>query len=501
MGIEVWLLIATVVLLVVAYFTRRRTYWSSRGVPSPPATPIIGHFHKGIFVSKRLWEFFDENYTKFYNSMMFGLYEFNTPALVTWDTEIMRHVFIKDSDHFIDRRDVNMRTGQKRDEVMSEMLSIKKGAEWKSLRSIMTPTFTSGKIKSMFPLVCDKADALVKFSKKQAAGGSCVDMKENFGAYTLDTIASCAFGIECNSLEDSNGEFTAKVKVFFKGGLGTLFKGIFFYWMPRLFKLLNLSLNPPEVDFFIDVVEQAIVSRKAGMKRGDFLDLLIEARDQPDNPNSNHVMTDLAMVSQSVLFIIAGYDTTASLLANSSFLLAKNKVHQQRLRNELQQMIAEHGKITYQGIMEAKFLDACLQESLRLYPPATMIERLCTKSYRLPGTDLIMKPGNLVQFPTWSIHHDPNNWPDPEAFIPDRFMPENKGNIKPFTHLPFGMGPRNCIAMRFALMEAKVALSKLLLEVELEVAPGHEEMVLETVNGLLRPKEGVMLLLKPIKEE
>lgn len=499
MGIEVWLLIATVVVLAVAYLTRRRTYWSSKGVPSPPAAPILGHFHKGIFVSKRIWEFINENYIKFYNSSMFGLYDFNTNVLVTWDTEIMKHVFIKDSDHFTDRRDFNMRTGQKRDEVMSEMLSIKKGAEWKSLRSILTPTFTSGKIKGMFPLVCDKADALIKFTKKQAADGSCVDMKENFGAYTLDTIASCAFGIECNSLVDSDNEFTRRIKVFFQGGLGPLFKGIFFYWMPRLFKFLNLTLNPPAVDFFIDVVEQTIASRKAGMKRGDFLDLLMEARNESDNPNSKHVLTDLSMVSQSVLFIIAGYDTTASLLAFTAFFLAKNKNHQRRLREELRQMVAEHGKITYQGVMEAKFLDACLQESLRIYPPAIMTERACTKTYRLPGTDLTMQPGNLVQFPVWSIHHDPHNWPDPEAFIPDRFLPENKGNIKPFTHLPFGIGPRNCIAMRFALMEAKVALAKLLLEVELEVAAGHEELVLETVNGLLRPKEGVMLLLKPVK--
>ncbi|XP_045105231.1 cytochrome P450 3A41-like isoform X2 [Portunus trituberculatus] len=500
MGLEVWLLTATVVVLAVVYLRRRRTYWSSRAVSSPPAAAIIGHFHKGMFVNKRYWEFIDENYNKFYNSSMFGLYEFNTPVLLTWDTEIIKSVLVKDFDHFIDRRDFNMRTGQKRDEMMSEMLSVKKGAEWKSLRAIMTPTFTSGKIKSMFPLVCDKADALIEFSKKEAASGSYVDMKKNFGAYTLDTIASCAFGIECNSLVDSDNEFTRNMEAFFKVSLLPLFKGIFFYLMPRLFKLFGLTLNSPNVDFFIDVVEQTIASRKAGMKRGDFLDLLLEARDQSDNPNSKHVLTDLSMVSQSVLFIIAGYDTTASLLANSSFLLAKNKDQQRRLRDELRQMVAEHGKITYQGIMEAKFLDACLQESLRLYPSGAVIERLCTKSYKLPGTNLTIKPGDLVGVPFWSIQHDPNNWPNPKAFIPDRFLPENKGDIKPFTHMPFGIGPRNCIAMRFALMEAKIALSKLVLEMEMECAPGHEELVLESVSGLMRPKE-VMLLLKPVKEE
>ena len=65
--------------------------------------------------------------------------------------------------------------------------------------------------------------------------------------------------------------------------------------------------------------------------------------------------------------------------------------------------------------------------------------------HRLPGTDLTISPGVIVQAPVWTIHHDPRHWPDPEAFIPDRFLPENKANINSFAHMPFGMGPRNCL--------------------------------------------------------
>ena len=224
---------------------------------------------------------------------MYGMYEFNKPVLVTWDTEIMKSILVKDFDHFTDRRYFNMETGQERDQVVSEMVSIKMGAEWKSLRAVMTPTFTSGKIKSMFTLVCDKADALVKFSMKQAAENPHVDMKRNFGRYTMDTIASCAFGIECNSLVDGNAEFTQKVEVFFKPGAGTMLKSILLNCMPRLFKLLGLTLNPVETDFFINVVKQTIAARKAGKKRGDFLDLLLETRDQSDNPDSKHGKSQL----------------------------------------------------------------------------------------------------------------------------------------------------------------------------------------------------------------
>ncbi|XP_050717042.1 cytochrome P450 3A41-like [Eriocheir sinensis] len=499
MGVETWLLLATLVMLAWLYSRWRLRYWASKGVPSPPALPFIGHLHKSLLIAKTFWREQNENYTKFYSSSMYGHYEFFKPILVTWDTEIIKHVFIKDFDHFTDRRGFDMDTGHYRDEVISEMLSLKRGAEWRSLRAIMSPTFTSGKIKNMFPLVCDKADALVKYSMKQASENPHVDMKRNFGRYTMDTIASCAFGIECNSLVD-NDAFTNNVEIFFKPGLVQMIKSLFFLFMPRLFKMFGTSLQPPKMDFFIDTVNQTVAARQAGQKRGDYLDLLLEARENSDNSDSKHVLSDNAIIAQSIIFIIAGFDTTASLLAFSFFLLAKNRDQQERLRDEVRQMVAEHGGITYQGIMEAKLLDACLQETLRLYPPAVSLERRCIQTYKLPGTDVTLQPEDLLQVPIWSLHHDPRLWPDPEAFIPDRFLPENKSDIQPFSHLPFGTGPRNCIAMRFALLEAKVAVAKLLLEAEVEPAPGFK-LVLETNIGLLGPKGGMNLVLKPIKEE
>ena len=225
---------------------------------------------------------------KFNDSGMCGLYEFLKPVLVIWDTELIKHVFIKDFDHFTDRRNFEMKTGHERDLVMTEMLSIKNGSDWKSLRAIMTPTFTSGKIKNMFPLVCDKADILVKFSVKQAAKNPYIDMKKNFGRFTMDTIASCAFGIECNSLVDENAEFPNKADIFFTLSKTRILKFCGLIFAPKLVQSLGISINPPEMDFFINVVNQTVAAREAGETRGDFLDLMLEARDNSDNPNSKH---------------------------------------------------------------------------------------------------------------------------------------------------------------------------------------------------------------------
>lgn len=225
-------------------------------------------------------------YKKYGGSKCCGLYEGHKPILVTWDPEIMKHIYIKDFDHFTDRRTFEF-PGE-RDRAMQEMLSLKNGPEWKSLRAIMTPTFTSGKIKSMFHLVCDKADALVNFSIKEATKKQYVDMKENFGRYTIDTIASCAFGIECNSMENDTAEFPRKVEVFFKVSLKAVFKGLFYFLMPKVCKLIRMNFNPPELDFFVDVVKKTVAAREAGETRGDFLDLMLEARNNSNNSSSKY---------------------------------------------------------------------------------------------------------------------------------------------------------------------------------------------------------------------
>ncbi|XP_045609181.1 cytochrome P450 9e2 [Procambarus clarkii] len=519
------LCVAVVMLVALAVSRRRHSYWSRLGVPTPPYLPVIGHLHKQLSKSQRRWMYFNEVYYKHGGATFCGLYELLRPVLMIGDPNLLKHIFVKDFDHFVDRRI----TTSADESLMNEMLSNKTGDDWKSLRSVMSPTFTSGKMRSMFPLICDKADSLVSVCLKESARKPFIDMKHNFGCFTMDTIASCAFGIESNSLGDEEAEFAKVAESFFNFSFIRIVKFTLLTLLPSLYNALRLKTDTYHIKFFQSVVSKTIAARKAGQRRGDFLDLLMEAQadhlpatlshsttNHSNSATDNHngltatdnqhfvikskVLSERTIVAQSVMFLIAGYDTTASTLAFSSYLLAKNPTHQQRLRQEVEDMVKEHGNITYQGIMEAKYLDACLQETLRLYPPATFAERLCTKNYKIPGTELILRAGDLVTVPIWSLHHDPRYWPEPEEFQPDRFLPENKTHIKSFTHLPFGMGPRNCIAMRFALMEAKVALAKLVLAADLHLSPGHKELKISSSPFILRPEEGVNLVLKPIIE-
>ncbi|XP_047493181.1 cytochrome P450 3A24-like [Penaeus chinensis] len=506
-----WLLLGAALALFWAYSWWKHRYWANKGVPSPPVIPFIGHAHK-LLIPAKLCAFEREAYLNHGGSKLCGYYSFHEPMLLVGDPELIRHIYVKDFDHFMDRRILNLPS--KKDIILANMLTMKTGEEWKKLRAIMSPTFTSGRMKGMFPLVCKKADDLVSFCLKEARTKPFVDMKYNFGRFTMDTIASCAFGIECNSLVDEKPEFAEKVETFFNVTPLIIGRMVILSVFPKLAKIFDIRFTAPAIDFFTEVARETMRARQSGKKRGDFLDLLLEAEVstgdaegvtamQDDNTPSKPKQTldELTIISQSVLFLVAGYDTTASTLAFASILLAKHPEIQQRLRQEISEIVEEHGDITYQGIMEAKYLDACVMETLRMYPPGLFLERKCVKEYKIPGTDVTIEPGVIVTTPIFNIHRDPKYWPEPEEFRPERFLPENKANITNLTHIPFGMGPRNCLAMRFALMEAKVGLAKMLLATDIKVAPGHDEIKFDIGFGLLRPKDGVNLVLTPLKEE
>src|SRR2546422_709950 len=104
-----------------------------------------------------------------------------------------------------------------------------------------------------------------------------------------------------------------------------------------------------------------------------------------------------------------------------------------------------------------KYLDAVIQESLRLFPALVRLERRAAEDYELGDTGITVPKGMIVGMPVYTMQRDPEQYPEPESFKPERFLPENRDTHHPLSHLPFGDGPRNCIAKRMALMETKLA--------------------------------------------
>ncbi|CAG2179914.1 unnamed protein product, partial [Oppiella nova] len=167
---------------------------------------------------------------------------------------------------------------------------------------------------------------------------------------------------------------------------------------------------------------------------------------------------------QSINLFAAGYETTATTLSFLIRQLALESSHQNRLVDEIKTTFDDNTDIDYDKLMKMPFLDAVVSEILRTNAAATRVERVATKDVTLDGIHI--PKGTIIIMPTWSLHSDPEYFDSPQEFKPDRFLPDNKHMIKDCTFIPFATGPRNCIGMRFALMELKYNLVKLLTRYE-----------------------------------
>ena len=184
-------------------------------------------------------------------------------------------------------------------------------------------------------------------------------------------------------------------------------------------------------------------------------------------------MSNDEMIAQCVIFFIAGYETTATALSLATYCLALNPEIQEQLYREIETELAKLQSepankkcsnplelITFESLSKFEYLNAVLSETLRLYPPAPFLNRRAKNDIQLESPDgkyrINVKANDIINIPTFAIHHDPEQFPEPDMFRPERFIGEPSHHK--YSYLPFGSGPRNCVARSLALLEAKLAL-------------------------------------------
>lgn len=183
---------------------------------------------------------------------------------------------VKEADSFIDRRLIQLSGNDSNDAYFSEMLTMVTGQKWRSLRALMTPTFTSGKIKAMVPLIVDKCNVFLEESANEMNKNGFIDMSSLLSYYTFDSIASCAFGLDANCLKDkNNSEFVQICSKIFNFDLITTLKFMLILMAPCLSKSLKLF---GDISYLAEMVRKNCEFReKSNTKRGDFLDILLDA--------------------------------------------------------------------------------------------------------------------------------------------------------------------------------------------------------------------------------
>uniref|UniRef100_A0A6J0UBS8 Cytochrome P450 3A24-like isoform X5 n=1 Tax=Pogona vitticeps TaxID=103695 RepID=A0A6J0UBS8_9SAUR len=375
--------------------------------------------------------------------------------------------------------------------------------KWKRIRTVLSPTFTSGRLKEMLPIINHYGEILVKNIQKEVENNEPIDMKALFAVYSLDAMTSVSFSIDIDSINHSNDPFVKNLKklatVTFENPL--LLLAVVFPFLTPLLEKLNITLIPSSVlDFFTAVVKKIKNDRgkKKHTERVDFLHLMLEAQnsgDISDGTNSYKALTDKEISMQAVTFIFGSFETISNALNFLSYSLATHPDVQQKLQEEIDKILPNQAPPTYDAITQMEYLDMVINENLRLYPPAGRIDRVCKNTVEING--MTIPKGTVLMIPVFVLHRLPEYWPEPEEFRPERFSKENKENIDPYIFLPFGAGPRICIGMRFALQALKVATVVLLQKFSFRTCE-ETPIPLEFISQVfLIPKKPIKLKFVP----
>lgn len=441
-------------------------YFKRLGIEHETPLPFLGNVAAVTFRRITMPERIEQLYHRFSNVKYFGMYNLFSPLIVIRDPEVIASITVKNFDHFTDHRGF---VDRKLDPMMGSNLFSLRGEEWREMRKLLSPSFTSMKMKMMYHLIRDCADSFTSFIVAEAKNGKVYNQKDIFARYTVDVIATCSFGFSIDSMRNPENEFYQLTNSSLNFSSGLSWRFTLGFASPKLCTLLGIKMFSERVHrYFLDVVSETVRTRQEkGITRPDMIQLMMDTKDK-DRP-----LTIEEMTYQAFIFFFAGFDTTSSFLSFAAHEIAVNPEVKEKLQEEIDELARKtNGNPSYEDIKNMQYMEAVLSEVLRLHNVAFTLDRVCVKEFQLPpakdgAPPVTMKPGDLIWFSPFSLQRDNEYFDDPFTFRPERFL---KGDI-PSAYMPFGIGPRMCIGNRFAFLEAKLLMFYLLSRCDIEPCP------------------------------
>ncbi|KAH0550158.1 hypothetical protein KQX54_017803 [Cotesia glomerata] len=443
-----------------------RYHNSEQKINGPKPLPFIGTIKDVLIGRLSIGNYTKKIYDQYPNERVVGVYAGMKKVLLLRDLELIKDVMIKDFSSFVDRG-----IGyHDKHEPLSANVGFVDEDQWRLLRRKLTPMFSPIKLKKMINLLVECADRLNE--NLMSVMGEDVEVRAVMERFAIDVIGICGFGLKTDALMDEDNIFYKMGRRIFSKNLKNLIRLRIKSYAPLLYKFIGSYLTDWEMQkFFIDITRQSIEHRiKYNINRNDFIDLLMALKEKSQED-----------------------DDARSTISNCIFELALNHTVQNKLREEINdELMRSGGEITYDGINNLKYLDKVMCETLRKYPPVNFTLRRSTQSYKFADINLTIPKGTTIWIPIFGIHYDSKYYKNPQVFDPERFNDEELNNRPQMSYLPFGLGPRNCIGLRFAKMEVKIALVKLLQTFKFDVC--NKTDINYTINEklfLLAPLNGI----------
>jgi len=352
--------------------------------------------------------------------------------------------------------------------ILGEGLLIAEGRAWKHQRRTLAPAFTPRAVSTLVPHMLAATDETI--AKLRAASNAPVDLREAMQRMTLEIAGRTmfSFGMDRHgaALRDFVMEYGERLA------------------RPHFLDLVLPLGWPTPQDFararfrkrwtaFVGMLmaERRAAGKNEGAPARDLFDLMGAARD----PETGAAFTDEQLGDQVATMILAGHETTATALFWSLYLLALDPATQDQLAAEVTGSAVNDAP----DVERLKFTRAVIDETMRLYPPAFLIARAAAAPDTIAGFPV--KKNDVILIAPWLLHRHEKLWRDPNAFVPSRFMPPEPAPDR-FAYLPFGVGARVCIGAHFALVEATLALAKIIAAFRIELLDKEPVMPIGVVT-------------------
>ncbi|XP_075545082.1 cytochrome P450 3A14-like isoform X2 [Dermacentor variabilis] len=510
------LLFLSAVLLAALLIWRRWhfSYFQRIGIPGPKPNIIWGNLkeYHSMEIYKVMGKWLDQ-----YGDI-FGFYNGDAPFVVTRDINFIEYIFVRNFQNFVDRG-LTMMTDQMHPQLKKSIMHVG-GFPWKSIRTSVAYGLSTSKLKQMVPHLQEDADIFIKSLQRHADNGEEVHMLRKFEELSMDYVARGSFGID----ERFQGKPDHPLMAIAKATLRGTMKGPFhmiaqctttFGLLMKPFYWVSLLLGEYTFENFNEQTAKVIQLRKSDptARKADILQNLLDAEyteaeeERGDNKVStgsirSRALTTEEIITTATVLFIAGFETTATALSYIMYALAKHPEVQGKLRREVFDAVGTNGSLDYETVMKKlKYLEKVVDESLRLYPPGlSFVTRQAKEDFEYNG--IKFKAGTSFIVPQYQILTDPRYFSNPMEFNPDRSSPGNEASFTKAAHIPFGVGPRNCVGMKLALLKLRYTVARMVQKYQVELGPSQKgAMELGQYGMVSTPSNGPWIVLRTLPNE
>ncbi|XP_056896985.1 cytochrome P450 3A27-like [Takifugu flavidus] len=487
--LNTWTLLILVIILSTTYGCSPYVLFKRGGIRGPTPWPFIGTY---LQYKTGLLDFYTECCKRY--GKVWGLYEGRIPVMFIVDTAMIKTVFVKEGySVFLNRKSIGPNG------ILSTGLPFLRDDNWKRVHKIVSPAFSSGRMKDMFSIMLQHSNILMGNIRGLEDKGA-VNIRQMIQPYTANISFAIFFSIDIESLNNPSSPFLHYLQEVSKYNYMNLWRLlVIFPFLTPLMDKMNITVNSSEtLQFFISVIKKIKEERKNKPKdRVDFMQLMLNAQ-APDGSNKDcdsAGLSDEEIMVQALIFALVGNGNMAYLVAFTAYNLAVHPQTQTRLQAEIDRTFPGKCPITYEELLQMKYLDMVVTETSRLYPLGNRIERVAKSTVEVSG--VIIPEGVVVAVPIYTLHRDPTVWPDPDSFKPERFSKDNRDNIDPYGLLTFGAGPRSCTGTRMSMLVVKLTLVEILQHFSFVACKETMIPMVLDDNGFVQPKTPIMLKLEP----